>query len=214
MLNELVVTRTSSPQLAALAQAVGYYSAGTVELIVSGADPTGESFTNQEMREHCTTHACSRELRDGLWPQWTQVRQFVVGASVVETALQDTDLGLDFEYYLYDRDPLEAGYFAVATVDGGYLGEGMAVAPMRFTMSPSIGRRFGDISTTATLAYGNYIHDLGYELVASLRVQLKLKLDDDKRLKLYTKLNSSWDVPPDYAASQALSLAVGCQYGW
>src|SRR3546814_2153149 len=36
-------------QAVALAQAVGYYSAGTVELIVSGADTTGESFSFLEM---------------------------------------------------------------------------------------------------------------------------------------------------------------------
>ena len=36
-------------QCVALARAVGYYSAGTVELIVSGADPTGESFYFLEM---------------------------------------------------------------------------------------------------------------------------------------------------------------------
>jgi len=36
-------------QAVALARAVGYYSAGTVELIVSGADPTGESFYFLEM---------------------------------------------------------------------------------------------------------------------------------------------------------------------
>ncbi len=36
-------------QCVALARAVGYYSAGTVELIVSGADPSGESFYFLEM---------------------------------------------------------------------------------------------------------------------------------------------------------------------
>ncbi len=36
-------------QAVALAKAVGYYSAGTVELIVSGADPTGKSFYFLEM---------------------------------------------------------------------------------------------------------------------------------------------------------------------
>ena len=36
-------------QAVALARAVGYYSAGTVELIVSGADPTGNSFYFLEM---------------------------------------------------------------------------------------------------------------------------------------------------------------------
>src|SRR5215203_1728976 len=36
-------------QAVALARAVGYYSAGTVELIVNGADPTGQSFYFLEM---------------------------------------------------------------------------------------------------------------------------------------------------------------------
>jgi propionyl-CoA carboxylase alpha chain len=41
--------RAMGEQAVALARAVGYYSAGTVELIVSGADPTGQSFYFLEM---------------------------------------------------------------------------------------------------------------------------------------------------------------------
>jgi propionyl-CoA carboxylase alpha chain len=41
--------RAMGEQAVALAQAVGYYSAGTVELIVSGADPSGKSFYFLEM---------------------------------------------------------------------------------------------------------------------------------------------------------------------
>ena len=41
--------RAMGEQAVALARAVGYYSAGTVELIVSGADPSGESFYFLEM---------------------------------------------------------------------------------------------------------------------------------------------------------------------
>lgn len=41
--------RAMGEQAVALAKAVGYYSAGTVELIVSGADPSGKSFYFLEM---------------------------------------------------------------------------------------------------------------------------------------------------------------------
>ncbi|HUG46327.1 MAG TPA: acetyl/propionyl/methylcrotonyl-CoA carboxylase subunit alpha [Sphingomicrobium sp.] len=43
------IRRAMGSQAVALAKAVGYYSAGTVELIVSGADPTGKSFYFLEM---------------------------------------------------------------------------------------------------------------------------------------------------------------------
>ena len=54
--------RAMGEQAVALARAVSYFSAGTVELIVSGADPTGESFYFLEMNtrlqvEHPVTEA-------------------------------------------------------------------------------------------------------------------------------------------------------------
>jgi hypothetical protein len=187
----------------------------TDQAITSVSDPDGQMFTIDEMREHCATHDCSDPLWDGLWPLRDEVRQLVIGAGVGETVYQDTDMNLDAEYFVYDRDPTQAGFFAVATVDGGNLGDGVAVAPQRYAVSPSIAHRFGTASATASASYGRYIYDdLGHEVTASLRVQVKLHLDDDRRLKLYGKLTSSWDVPPEARTSQSVSLAVGGEYAW
>jgi propionyl-CoA carboxylase alpha chain len=57
--------RAMGEQAVALAKAVGYYSAGTVELIVSGADPTGKSFYFLEMNTRLQVeHPVTEEVTD------------------------------------------------------------------------------------------------------------------------------------------------------
>ncbi len=91
-------------QCVALARAVGYYSAGTVELIVSGADPTGESFYFLEMNtrlqvEHPVTEAItSIDL----------VEQMIRVAAGEKLALAQSDVKIDgwaIENRIYAEDP-------------------------------------------------------------------------------------------------------------
>jgi propionyl-CoA carboxylase alpha chain len=91
-------------QCVALAQAVGYHSAGTVELIVSGKDPTGESFYFLEMNTRLQVEHPVTEAITGI----DLVEQMIRIAAGEKLALRQSDIGIDgwsIETRVYAEDP-------------------------------------------------------------------------------------------------------------
>ena len=91
-------------QCVALARAVGYYSAGTVELIVSGADPTGESFYFLEMNTRLQVEHPVTECITGL----DLVEQMIRVAAGEPLGFGQADVKLDgwaVENRVYAEDP-------------------------------------------------------------------------------------------------------------
>jgi propionyl-CoA carboxylase alpha chain len=91
-------------QCVALARAVGYYSAGTVELIVSGADPTGESFYFLEMNTRLQVEHPVTEAITGV----DLVEQMIRVAYGEKLAMSQKDIGIDgwsIENRVYAEDP-------------------------------------------------------------------------------------------------------------
>ena len=91
-------------QCVALARAVGYYSAGTVELIVSGADPTGESFYFLEMNTRLQVEHPVTECITGI----DLVEQMIRVAAGEPLAFGQADVKLDgwaVENRVYAEDP-------------------------------------------------------------------------------------------------------------
>ncbi|MDX2210253.1 MAG: acetyl/propionyl/methylcrotonyl-CoA carboxylase subunit alpha [Sphingopyxis sp.] len=91
-------------QCVALARAVGYYSAGTVELIVSGADPSGESFYFLEMNTRLQVEHPVTEAITGI----DLVEQMIRVAAGEELAFGQDDVKLDgwaIENRVYAEDP-------------------------------------------------------------------------------------------------------------
>ncbi len=91
-------------QCVALARAVGYYSAGTVELIVSGADPTGESFYFLEMNTRLQVEHPVTEAITGM----DLVEQMIRVAAGEKLAMTQDDIGIDgwaIENRVYAEDP-------------------------------------------------------------------------------------------------------------
>ncbi|WP_435419392.1 acetyl/propionyl/methylcrotonyl-CoA carboxylase subunit alpha [Parerythrobacter aurantius] len=91
-------------QCVALARAVGYHSAGTVELIVSGADPTGESFYFLEMNTRLQVEHPVTEAITGI----DLVEQMIRVAAGEKLAMTQDDIGIDgwaIENRVYAEDP-------------------------------------------------------------------------------------------------------------
>ncbi|ALJ12810.1 acetyl-CoA carboxylase biotin carboxylase subunit [Sphingopyxis macrogoltabida] len=91
-------------QCVALAKAVGYYSAGTVELIVSGADPTGESFYFLEMNTRLQVEHPVTEAITGI----DLVEQMIRVAAGEKLELTQDDIKIDgwaIENRVYAEDP-------------------------------------------------------------------------------------------------------------
>src|SRR5690606_26145481 len=91
-------------QAVALAKAVGYHSAGTVELIVSGADLTGESFYFLEMNTRLQVEHPVTEAVTGL----DLVEQMIRVAAGEKLAFGQEDVRLDgwaIETRVYAEDP-------------------------------------------------------------------------------------------------------------
>lgn len=91
-------------QCVALARAVGYYSAGTVELIVSGADRSGESFYFLEMNTRLQVEHPVTECITGI----DLVEQMIRVAAGEELPFKQEDVALNgwaIENRVYAEDP-------------------------------------------------------------------------------------------------------------
>ena len=96
--------RKMGEQAVALAKAVGYYSAGTVELIVSGADTTGDSFYFLEMNTRLQVEHPVTEAITGV----DLVEQMIRVAAGERLAFGQDDVRLDgwsIENRVYAEDP-------------------------------------------------------------------------------------------------------------
>lgn len=91
-------------QAVALARAVGYYSAGTVELIVSGADTTGESFYFLEMNTRLQVEHPVTEEITGL-DLVEQMLRVAAGEKLAFTQDEVKLTGWAIENRVYAEDP-------------------------------------------------------------------------------------------------------------
>jgi hypothetical protein len=98
--------------------------------------------------------------------------QWRADASVTETLYLDTDVGVLGSYYLYNRDPAQSGYYGTS-VFGRSVDDGIPVAPLQYTIRPSLTHRFGALQLRGYAQYGEYRSGEGSTFSVGFKAQCK-----------------------------------------
>ncbi len=169
---------------------------------------SGAAATPQQIRDYCAAHKCSPSLLAALRPQTgVSLDSQRLNAAVTAILSKDTDLTLSGDYYLYDQDPTQVGYYSVARV--GRVGNGLNIAPVQFSVRPEVAHRFGDFSAKVWVQAGQYVSGGGQSTTgAGLRLQYKFT----KAFKLWASASGQHDIDQQSNATNSGSVALGAGY--
>ncbi len=160
---------------------------------------------------YCASHKCPRSLQAALQDTSITLRSIKLSASGTLTAWVNTDFTLTGDYYGYDQDPTQLGYFSVAyagrSVSTG--GNGIPLAPLRFLLRPEVTHRFGDLSVRLYLQAGEYVPGAGQ---GTAGVGAKVQYKFTKRFKLWIALAGQADT--DDAGNKTNSGTFGLGAGY
>jgi hypothetical protein len=128
-----------------------------------------------------------------------------VAANATAIVAQDTDVGLDLDYYGYADDPV--GILNPATA--GRTGTSAPLAPLRFLVRLGATHRFGSFSLRGWVQAGEYVPEAG-EGTASVGVKAQYKLS--RAFRLWISATGQRDEDPTGAISRTGILALGAGY--
>jgi hypothetical protein len=131
--------------------------------------------------------------------------------SATATVWKDTDLTLAGDYYHYEQDPLQVGFFGVAAAGRASLGggNGIPIAPVRFMVRPEVMQRFGDFSAKVWVQAGRYVDGGGQ---GTSGAGLKLQYKFSKAFKSWITLSGQRDLDEQGVATRAGTAALGAGY--
>jgi len=168
---------------------------------------SGAAATPQQIRDYCNTHKCPRALLAALAAQAVTLDSQRFSASATAIVWTDTDLTLSGDYYYYDQDPAQVGYYSVARV--GQIGNGLNIAPVQYSLRPEVTHRIGGFSFKLWVQGGEYVSGAG-QSTASAGLKLQFKLS--KAFKLWATASGERDLDEQGNVTKSTSFSIGA--GW
>jgi hypothetical protein len=186
----------------------------TDQRIVALQEANGTVATTAEILKYCETHTCSKALLQVIGPMPAATldsARLSIGGTL--TLLEDTDVTINADYYAYEQDPAQIGYFSVGSTGrmeiGG--GSGVPIAPLRYLVQPELTERIGDFSLRLWFRAGRYVSGAG-QTTRGLGAKLQYKLT--KAIKMWA--SASWqrdlDAENDVSISKTFAFGVGYKF--
>ncbi len=145
-------------------------------------------------------------LREGAHTPLFQGR---IGASYSAILIRDTTATMEGAFYVYDRNPLDVGYFSLATVGRSFdVGGGVPVNPLLWSIRPSVSHRVSRVTLKFLYQLGFYWGDTGQNHVVTLRDNVKLL----PRVTLLCSLTAQTDVEVGVFSNRGFNGTLGVRY--
>jgi len=184
----------------------------------SEQDVTAVRFTGSPRTEskaalvtYCASHPCGRSLKAALKDTSISLQSIKLSAAGTLTAWVNTDFTLTGDYYGYNQDPTQLGYFSVAyagrSVTTG--GNGIPLAPLRYLIRPEATHRFGDLSVRLYLQAGEYVSGAGQ---GTAGIGTKVQYKFSKKFKLWISLAGQTDTDDLGNQTNSGTFALGAGY--
>ncbi len=166
----------------------------------------------QETLAYCSAHPALRNCGQGLL---TALRATPVtldserlSASATATLFGDTDVTLGGDYYLYEQDPGQIGFFALAATGRT---AGVPIAPLRFQVRPEVVQRVGDFSAKVWVQAGRYMPGMGGTTESA---GLKLQYKFTRAFRSWIVVAAQRDVDQGDEITRTNMFSAGAAYGW
>jgi hypothetical protein len=170
-----------------------------------------DSVVNQAtLAQQCQTEGCSADVRSLLGKQSPSVLQGYVDVDVT-AIIRRTQLGLSGTAFAYSSDPSQLGSFGVAAfARGPTLGDGVALAPLRWSSQAHITHKLGRARVAGTGEYGQYVEGEG----STVSISAKPAYDLTARVRLWATGTWQRDSLTGLGTADTLVAALGLRWAY
>jgi hypothetical protein len=166
--------------------------------------------TPAALAQQCQSQGCSPEVHSLLGKQSPSLLQAYLELDVTGI-IRRTQLGVSGTAFVYSHDPAQFGFFGVAAfARGPSIGEGVPLAPLRFSVQGHVTQKVGRFRLAATAEAGDYVDSEG----STLSVSAKPSFDVTARARLWATGTWQRDRLSGLGTAEMFVAALGLRWAY